>query len=675
MPTPLASAAEEPEAPPKFVRALRFAQFGERTLSTADFTIDGGAPILALGFISPHLDFHATVRLLQSRLPSETKFIAVSTAGELSCDGATDDLPLYCSTDGAWSSVVVQLFSPALIAQVSTHTVPLFSADIRSGHPQRSPDARVELMREALAKVRPAFPISPGETLALTFIDGLSASESFLMEAVHADGRFPCLFVGGSSGGKLDFKHSWLFDGAAVVDNVAIIVFVRMAAGKRFGIFKTHNLRKTSKSFLVSHADPIQRTVTQVVEIDELAPTSIVAALSRHFQCAHELLATRMQGYSLGIELDGEIFVRSIAAIDAAEGAAKFYCDIAAGDRLHLLEPLDFVDRTNRDFAAFLADKPKPLGIILNDCILRRLGNGPSLARLKTFAGIPAAGFSTFGELLGININQTLCAVAFFDVPPGTVFRDDYSDDFALHYGRFKSYFPRRRLALAEFQMRARQRLIDVFRKELQASHDFANRIDALIERVSGLASNVKGAHDRLQRELRANIDHKSVQSGLVTDFAQLSSVAQSIESILGMIRDIAEQTNLLSLNATIEAARAGTAGRGFAVVAEEIRKLSNDTRQAIQTKASEAGSRMDAPALMRTALQSLGNRVELVTQSLETAQVNGTTIAAEMDRMFADTHQSFVALANELAQFRSDRAHAARFSEIADELERLDVA
>jgi hypothetical protein len=672
---PAALPAAAPEAPPQFIRTLRFAAFSERTLSTADMTVDGGAPVLALGFISPYLDFHATTRLLKSRLPPETRFIAVSTAGELSCDGANDGLALYCATDGAWSSVVVQLFSSAVIAQVSTHTVPLLSADIRGGQPHRGADARVELLREELAKVKPAFPINPTETLALTFIDGLSASESFLMEAVHSDGRFPCLFVGGSSGGKLDFKNTWLFDGTGVVDNAAVIVFLRMAAGKRFGVFKTHNLRKTSKSFLVSHADPIQRTVAQVVETDELAPTNIVTALARHFHCTPETLATRMQGYCLGIEIDGEIFVRSIAAIDLTNRTAKFYCDVAAGDRLHVLEPVDFVDKTNSDFAAFLAGKPKPLGIILNDCILRRLGNGPSLARLHTFAGIPTAGFSTFGELLGININQTLCAIAFFDVPPGTAFRDDYSDGFALHYGRFKSYFPRRRLALAEFQMRARQRLIDVFRKELQASHDFANRIDALIERVSALASNVKGAHDRLQRELQANIDHKSVQSGLVSDFAQLSSVAQSIESILGMIRDIAEQTNLLSLNATIEAARAGAAGRGFAVVAEEIRKLSNDTRQAIQTRASEAGSRMDAPALMRTALQSLGKRVELVTQSLEMAQVSGTTVAAEMERMFEDTHKNFVALANELAQFHSGRAHAARFSEIADELERLEIA
>ena len=669
------SVSATPEKSSQVIRTLRFDEFSERTLAAVDFTVDGRAPVLALGFISPYLDFHVTTRLLKSRLPPETRFIAVSTAGELSCDAATDDSSLYCAADGAWSSVVIQLFSPELIAQVSAHTVSLFSADIRSGQPQHSAVARVELMRVELARVKPAFPIDATQTLALTFIDGLSASESFLMEAVHSDGRFPCMFVGGSSGGKLDFRNSWLFDGISVVDNAAVIVFLRMAPGKRFGIFKTHNFRKTSKSLLVSHADPIRRTVSQVAETDELAPTNIITALSRHFHCTPETLAERMKGYCLGIEIDGEIFARSVAVIDSAKGTVKFYCDVAAGDRLHVLEPVDFVDRTNADFAAFLRGKPKPLGVILNDCILRRLGNGPSLSRLRTFAGIPSAGFSTFGELLGININQTLCAVVFFDVPAGTEFHDDYSDNFATHYGRFKSYFPRRRLALAEFQMRARQRLIDVFRKELQASHDFADRMDALIERVSALASNVKGAHDRLQHELQTNIDHKSVQTGLVSDFAQLSSVAQSIESILAMIRDIAEQTNLLSLNATIEAARAGAAGRGFAVVAEEIRKLSNDTRQAIQAKSSDAGSRMDAPALMRTALQSLGKRVELVTQSLELAQVNGSAITTEIERMFEDTHKSFAALANELAQFRSDRAQSARFSEIADELERLDVA
>ena len=122
-----------------------------------------------------------------------------------------------------------------------------------------------------------------------------------------------------------------------------------------------------------------------------------------------------------------------------------------------------------------------------------------------------------------------------------------------------------------------------------QNTYSIKQAMDAISEETSQGMEVLAGISVRAQ-ELKENAVRSQQHAGELT--AEISeelrtAIEQSkevnkIDELSAGILEIASQTNLLALNASIEAARAGEQGRGFAVVAEEIRKLAENSQNAV---------------------------------------------------------------------------------------------
>ncbi|WP_168220530.1 FIST N-terminal domain-containing protein [Azospirillum thermophilum] len=662
---PVTERVEQAGAGLPLIRTLRLSSRDIGRDKLQDLGTGAEAPALVVGFVSPFSDFRAVADRLRGALPADSRLLLVSTAGEL-C-GSRDGAGLYDPATDGRDSVVLQAFGRDLIAEVSVHAVPLHCEDIRNGKITLDHEQRVSAIRRDLEGIRPSFPLDSRDTLALTFIDGLSASESYLMEAVYRSGRFPVLFIGGSAGGKLDFRNTWLFDGQRVLENHAVVAFLKLARGKRYGIFKTQNFRKTSTSFAILEADGVRRTVTSVIDPRTLETTGFIDALCRTLKCRPDELEGKLARYTFAVELEGELFVRSVAGFDVANNKVAFYCDVNPGDELHLVEATDFVQQTDSDFTAFLRGKPRPVGGLLNDCILRRLNNGPQLGRVATFRDLPVAGFSTFGELLGININQTLSAVFFFEEGQPGSFTDEIADRFPVHYARFQTYFTQTRLNRLELLNRIRQSVIHT----LVEQADSASSLNELVEQVTSYAERVDSSmtaiRDVLNGHATSFVGHDQRKQELEQEFERLGAVLKTVEGVLSVIDGIAGQTNLLALNATIEAARAGEAGKGFAVVAAEVRKLANDTK-------STLGNTQDAIGRIRATVGSLGGKINDTGSRMDEIASGNAKLIAQVDGVLGEIDAVRRRVAESTADFRNQAAGLATTRRYIEQLKVLDA-
>lgn len=144
--------------------------------------------------------------------------------------------------------------------------------------------------------------------------------------------------------------------------------------------------------------------------------------------------------------------------------------------------------------------------------------------------------------------------------------------------------------------------------------------ISAVIEELAASASEI----NTNEMDLNKNIE-------------EVNTLADNIGEVLTFIKQIADETKMLGVNAAIEAARAGETGRGFGVVAEEIRKLSDESKETvtsirdlinnIKTDVSDTAKKSE---LNLHASQEQAAATEEITASIEEI----TSLAEQLDRM-----------------------------------------
>lgn len=112
-----------------------------------------------------------------------------------------------------------------------------------------------------------------------------------------------------------------------------------------------------------------------------------------------------------------------------------------------------------------------------------------------------------------------------------------------------------------------------------------------------------------------------------------LNEVSKRITEVIDIVKGIAEQTNLLALNASIESARAGEYGKGFAVVANEIRKLSEQTKDSTHTVSQLIQEVNTQSSHVTTSIEEIDQYVEFERESLSKTDEYFVKILEDMEK------------------------------------------
>ena len=150
--------------------------------------------------------------------------------------------------------------------------------------------------------------------------------------------------------------------------------------------------------------------------------------------------------------------------------------------------------------------------------------------------------------------------------------------------------------AISEASLQNNQQIASEAENLLQGSLENTNAVENADDRMHDINAQLTEL-GRMNHRTAVLTEHIGVNTEKTASMKQIyestdackqiiEALGEESKEIIGIVQtitSISSRTNILALNATIEAARAGEHGKGFAVVAEEIQKLAEQTKTAVE--------------------------------------------------------------------------------------------
>lgn len=558
--------------------------------------------------------------------------ITVMTAGCLS--NKNRQKGVYHTTEDP--EIVFHIFSDQIIDKISVQTI-----DIPEHTDHKSLIKHTKTMTNSINAIKPNFQIEHSNTFALTWFAGLAAMENQFLEALYSSSnQLACDFIGGSSGGKLDFKSAAIGYNGKMNEKQVVIAFVKLKPQYRHAIFKSHNFDLTDISFSVAESNNATRTLSTVINEHGDIET-IVEFLCRRLNTSPSTLEQRLVENAFAVQMNGELIIRSVSGIDLTSKSISFFSDMSFGEKIHLVKVKDISRQTNTEFKKLLHDiGGKAETMIITDCILRRLQNSSEQLNMIDYSAVNnVAGYSSFGETLGQHQNNTAVILLIYKSDKDAPLHSSISS-FPLRMANYRAYYLETQLQQERFFNKIQADLISSLEKYQPIVESSMNSLISLAEKSQ--QSHIE--QERIAKALDELVGETNSQQGkhdeLIAKVATLNTSTVDIVNVISAISGIADQTNLLALNAAIEAARAGESGRGFSVVADEVRKLATHTTANVNQTSGAVKS-------VEEAVSGISESIEFFNQQTNIQKEKTSNMSAIMSQLVSSSQSSMLEATN----------------------------